>query len=300
MNMKTELKIHPIADAFPMLQEDDIQSMAEDIRTNGQATAIALYQGMILDGRNRYRACQIANVDPKTRDYTGKDPVAFVLSLNLHRRHLTTSQRAAVAANIANLKNGSNQHSKKEGVQKCTPSETEESLENSNKKAAKSLSVSPRSVASAKKVSAKSPEKFQEVINGKKTVGKALKEIEEEEKPKVKSAAVDDLGSVIPSDCLANWERKGEVEAVLSTIRSLKLKVTSLENSTDPLWSRVSWQEIQMQLKRVAYEIAVALPHAVCPYCQGRRQIKCEACKGFGILSKFHYQTVPSELRKDK
>jgi hypothetical protein len=66
---------------------------------------------LILDGRNRYRACLIAKVEPRYETYRGDDPLAFLVSLNLKRRHLDESRRAMVAANIANLTHGGDRKS---------------------------------------------------------------------------------------------------------------------------------------------------------------------------------------------
>jgi hypothetical protein len=79
---------------------------------------IWLYDGEILDGRNRYRAAQAAGVNCPTRTYDGDDPVSFVVSANLRRRHLNASQRAMAADSLAVLKLGSNQH-----AQICAPSQ---------------------------------------------------------------------------------------------------------------------------------------------------------------------------------
>jgi len=61
---------------------------------------------MILDGRNRYRACLELDLEPETKEYNGDDPTAYVVSLNLHRRHLNESQRALVAARLAKMQPG--------------------------------------------------------------------------------------------------------------------------------------------------------------------------------------------------
>lgn len=66
----------------------------------------ALIVDRILDGRNRWRACQLLGIEPYIEIYDGDDPLAFVVSLNLHRRHLDESQRAVVAARIADLPHG--------------------------------------------------------------------------------------------------------------------------------------------------------------------------------------------------
>jgi ParB-like chromosome segregation protein Spo0J len=101
------LQPHPAAELFPMMSEFDLFAMVADIKANGQREPIILHEGMILDGRNRYAACQKLGIEPETMDWAGRgDPVAFVISLNLHRRHLSESQRAMVAARLAKLEVG--------------------------------------------------------------------------------------------------------------------------------------------------------------------------------------------------
>lgn len=97
---------HPLADLFPMMGEVELRQLAEDIAANGQREPIYLAAKQILDGRNRYRACELAGVSPRFEQYGGDDLLGFVVSKNLHRRHLTESQRAMVAAKLANMKHG--------------------------------------------------------------------------------------------------------------------------------------------------------------------------------------------------
>lgn len=103
----SKIKHHPLADLFPTMTPEEISRLASDIKTNGQLEPIVIHEGKILDGRNRYTVCyHELKIEPKFVDFDGTDPVAFVLSKNLHRRHLSESQRAMVAGRLATLEQG--------------------------------------------------------------------------------------------------------------------------------------------------------------------------------------------------
>jgi DNA modification methylase len=178
-----DLKFHEAANIFPLLDERSFDGLVDDIRENGLREPIKIFDGLVLDGRNRYRACLQAGVKPKFEHVKPSDTISYVLSLNLHRRHLDTSQRSMVAAKMATLKNGANQYKKEdsskpkeEGTQICAPSIEE---------AAKALNVSPRSVNQAKQIIAQAtPEVVKAIEDGKLTVCAATTEIKRESKRK--------------------------------------------------------------------------------------------------------------------
>jgi N6-adenosine-specific RNA methylase IME4 len=92
------MEAHSATNLFPMMPQAELVELAKDIKERGQMVPIVVYQGKILDGRNRWAACEIAGVEPRTMEWQGTgSPTAWVISLNLHRRHLTPSQRAAIA-----------------------------------------------------------------------------------------------------------------------------------------------------------------------------------------------------------
>jgi hypothetical protein len=92
---------HPFAALFPGLPPEELALLAKDIKERGQLEPIILYKGRILDGRNRYRACQIAGVEARWEEFDEKtnrrSPEEFILSRNLRRRHLSVGQKAAIA-----------------------------------------------------------------------------------------------------------------------------------------------------------------------------------------------------------
>lgn len=108
-NKQTEYEVHPAATLFPMMDAESFERLKADIKENGQDQRITFFNGMVLDGRNRLKACQELGIEPRTEEIEDDgvfDPFKWVLSINLHRRHLTESQRAMVAAKLATLKRG--------------------------------------------------------------------------------------------------------------------------------------------------------------------------------------------------
>jgi ParB-like chromosome segregation protein Spo0J len=99
------LYVHPVASLFPMMSDEELDDLAEDIKANGQADPIVLDQHrQLIDGRNRLEACNRARVSPEFVVVALDDPIAFILSKNVARRHLKPGQRAmavAVASNRA-------------------------------------------------------------------------------------------------------------------------------------------------------------------------------------------------------
>ena len=91
------MKFHEAANIFP-LDEEHLQELADDIKKHGQQVPIEVIGDLIVDGRRRYKACQLAKVEPQFVEVNPNDPVAYVLSLNLHRRHLKPSQLAMIGA----------------------------------------------------------------------------------------------------------------------------------------------------------------------------------------------------------
>ena len=123
----------------------DIQNLANDIRENGQREPGMFYQGMVLDGWHRYLACVQAGHAFRAVDFGEEgDPVAFVLSRNLHRRHLTGSQRAASIVACKEWKPGGR-------PKKGAPGAGFPESGQSNKELAKEAEVSERTIAHAKR-----------------------------------------------------------------------------------------------------------------------------------------------------
>lgn len=198
------IEVHPVADIFPMMSDREFLDLAADIREHGLREPVWLHRdGRIIDGRNRYLACQQNGIEPQTQTYDGTDEslVSFVLSLNLHRRHLSETQRAMVAARIANLKPG-------------RPAETPSIGGVSAESAAAMLNVGTRSVERARKVQESGiPELVERVEAGSIAVSTAavIAEIEPEAQREV--IAADDEKEIIRRANELKRKKKDERDA---------------------------------------------------------------------------------------
>lgn len=178
------LEIHDAANIFPMMTDAELQALADDILAQGQLEPVQLYQGKVIDGRNRLRACELAGVHPRTVDVTKEvdSPAAYVLSLNLHRRHLNESQRAMVGARAKHLFAEEARARMAEGGRKGAPGKGSANLRglSGDHKAAHDaaalVSVGARSVENAAKVLREAaPEVVRAVERGELAVSAAAK-----------------------------------------------------------------------------------------------------------------------------
>lgn len=112
MSNDLELTYHPFADLLPLVEGKQFEDLVASIEENGLLNPIVLFGGRILDGRNRYRALKRLGRRPvagvETQNFSGEEDEALrlVLGLNVQRRHLSASQRAMIAADIATLRQG--------------------------------------------------------------------------------------------------------------------------------------------------------------------------------------------------
>src|SRR3954470_21088768 len=91
--------VHPLADLFPLMSEDDLKELAADIKANGQLHPIVIdAEGVLVDGRNRLAACDLVKVEPRFESLNGHDAEALIWSANTRRRHMTKGQTAMIAA----------------------------------------------------------------------------------------------------------------------------------------------------------------------------------------------------------
>lgn len=133
------VKWHPYSELFPWIEGAAFDDLKADIAANGIREPIVFLEGQILDGRNRYMAARDLGIDYPRTEYSGDDPLGYVISLNLRRRHLTESQRAMVASRLAKMPVGRPQ----DNAQICAVSQDA---------AAETLGVSRRSVQTARTV----------------------------------------------------------------------------------------------------------------------------------------------------
>ena len=157
-----DVGMHELALAFPLMGDAEYAELKADIAANGLRQPVVMFDGKVLDGRHRYQACLDAGVEPSVVEFEGDDPVAYVLSANLQRRHLTTGQRAVVAAKLAQATVGApkgNANAAKEENNRALMPDCM-----TNDEAAERVKVSPRSVKQAKRVLAEAPAEVVEAM----------------------------------------------------------------------------------------------------------------------------------------
>lgn len=284
------LQLHPLCTLFPRLDGGEFAALRDDIATNGLQHAIVLHSGMILDGGNRYRACIEAGIDPIFEDFPGGNLVAFVLSRNLHRRHMTPGQQAAIVASAQDWGRaqtiGSNQHAPKAGGPATLPDHDD--ADYSDLKSEKSESPAPplstvaqraaqsgaseRTQRMADKVARENPELARRVGQGDVSLPKAVEQLSQNAKAAPKATPpkpspdplIERIGEL--EELTAAYEgRNAELEQenkmlllaadaeVLARIRGLQGHIDTITQSRDNLLNENA--ELKREIKRLRREV---------------------------------------------
>lgn len=310
MSDQAETALHPICSLFPNMEPDQLAELANDIRQHGLREMITTLGGAILDGKNRERACRAAGVEPQYFEWErlGIDgsPVAWAVSKNLRRRDLTESQRASIASEMLPLL-----ESEAAGRRRSAPRDDAKNPPGDTKNpcgprgprkrrvgrardiAARAVGVSGRTVARAKRVADKSPEKMAEVRAGTKTVAEAEREVAQEEAASKASEILDGLGRPVE-------ERFREAftapifNEIARDIQRVEARIEALVES--PLGRHVQHQGIGIELRNAKRAIKAARPYAPCGYC---RRKGCKTCKKQGWVTKLTHDHAPAENKGD-
>lgn len=155
-----------------MMQADELQDLVTDIKNNGLIEPIVLYEDKILDGRNRYLACGEAGEKPHYDYYKGDEPVSYVVSKNLHRRHLNPTQCGVIGEKLSNMRQG--ERTDLEPSDNCPKV--------SQSQAAKILNISPKTIQRVRKVKQEAPELMPKLESGEMTAHEAVKIIKKDKR----------------------------------------------------------------------------------------------------------------------
>jgi len=183
-------KVHPAAALFPMIPDDELQLLADDIAATGLHHPVVLAaDGTLVDGRNRLAACKLAGVDPTFTTYAGDDVLAFIVGENIRRRHLTNGQRSMLGYDLLPMIEAAAKErmaaagaSSAPGVpaEKGLADRPDLSSAKSRDQAAKMVGTSGRSVGRAKRV-ATVPELADKVRSGELALDRAERVVRDRE-----------------------------------------------------------------------------------------------------------------------
>ena len=224
-----DYEYHELSTVFSSFEDtEEFKGLVKSVKEYGLFDPILVWQGKIVDGRHRHKACMEAGVEPEYEYLVDEVPfdkvLGRVVGANILRRHLTTGQRAMIAASLANMTAGGdrgNQHVKSQRVNLSDAK--------SNEGAAKTLSVSPATVKNAKEVKRDAPDLAEKVSRGEMSLNAAKVESRErkgetpKQKPKLPKPVEMSLDEMmrIKGD---SWDTYTAAGALVSTVRDLNLQ----------------------------------------------------------------------------
>lgn len=326
------LTYHPLSEVVGFGVGIDVDALAKHIADHGydDQESIVIYRDgkidCILDGRHKHAACVIAGVTPTFRRFVGSSPEAYIAK-KAFRQHLSTSQRAMIAAVISNGKNGDNQHTKKEGTANAAPSKSQQN-------AANTLNISKDSLQRAKKVEEKGTAEIKAgVVDGTVKVADAAKivdcppdlqnaaltivkegkaktlvsavkiakaDAEKQDEPEIEEPK-DDNGEIWKDKAPKAIKALEAAGPLREMSRQLAGMIRQIEENESLRLYTYSMQSVIAAMKTTKETLLGAIPSYVCPYCDGttktlegpQKDKGCEVCQRQGWVTKSTYRRSP-------
>ncbi len=312
---------------FPEIDADTFMDLKRSMRERGYCAEhpIVLFEGRVLDGRNRLRAARETNTEPVVTVYGGDYAGAVELAIreNLHRRHLTAGQRAIIADSLSamlasHLSRSSDtltSDPKKSRVQICTLDGNRNSEGCYQTKgedfvrvdqAARITHVAPRTVKYARELRALDPAAIERVRQGKETLNGALtkaRRAAERSEPEsdTTDGATDGAGLLIPERLPGAYraltEGAAEARRLLNAVRALRRDV--LAYAGGEFGRLLHAQSLETDFKNIERALRYSTPYTACPLgdpCDD----KCVQCRGQQWISEMQWEAVPAELKGTK
>lgn len=285
---------HPIGAMWPEMTGDAFATLVADVQKSGLCEPIVLYEGKILDGWNRYRACREAGVTPLINPWTprheGDTPEAYVLSRNKERRHLEPGQLAMIAAEMLERRKQAGQNTTQQqaanevGVSRRT---MVDAIKVNRDGAAEVIDAAQRgdvSVQTAAQLAAlpkaKQPDALKQTRRQKTT--QALRDaIAESESSK------DALGVACPTQALRDVFASPIFGDTVARLQRIKQELAATKR-----WAPyVRMDALLQKLTECAQIIEDGTPYAVHTECDGAG---CSLCRDVGYVSELRYQEMKS------
>lgn len=316
MQTSNGVVFHDFAEQFPIMPDVELSRLAASIKETGLQVPLIRRKsdGVVLDGRNRYRACQEAGVEPRfeERDLNEEQSLDLIAALNVERRHLNESQRAVLAADYVERLQ---KHREKPGVELFAnvqiiteaPGRPDHGVRDDVKKAADQFNISERSIDKARKVKKEAkPKVVKEIQAGKKSVSAAAKDIKKAKAESIEKAATDLHGVPIPeylTKYFDELQKFRELDALLVKAAGLihdlatgpaGRRMQKWLQQTGPRWKST-------ELNAVKGNARDYRPYTICPYCEtataGRANKQCQKCDGEGWIDEPRWKNSPADYR---
>jgi hypothetical protein len=276
------------------MSKENFRELVESIRKLGRLLMpIIIFEERILEGEHRVKACRIVGIkDPPCWEFIGSEEEAFTVmkGFNVARRHLTATQKYHLASLITIEEN----RDKTEDVG------TGSHISRTTSEKADEAKISRRTAVDIEKVEHEGTEEEKKALHTGTASPKVLaQEIRQREKAKYDSDFRDEHGYPIPSgDASYYWGRRPQAEELLSLVNKAKAFARKLDQN-DVMWINMDVNTVLSELRSVAHRIrSGAIPRHVCLGCNGVKPVKCQHCKGRGVVPDIVWGHEPEEKRR--